>query len=297
MDADRWLRTLLDFEPDTYLTLERLTGPLGLDPAGPHRWGGSVFDLQTILTSVSITFDPFREDGPDPEIEMYRLGVRMPYAYVAAIMRDQLGEAEQVEVEGQSALRWGAWDVRANDDEVILDWTNRGPQEPDAPFDAAARDQFIAHLPHALAAAVTATDLKTATAPPPGSGIARRAQAAQVRLADASLIDATAPRVTLKLDPPLIAPDLARTWGIARPMAVSGDVHQQSWAMRIGGAEQGNQISTFDPQPGPWTLRMHLAARPQGPIPALSAGPSPAYDIFERGGQITAIEISPADPR
>ena len=91
------------------------------------------------------------------------------------------------------------------------------------------------------------------------------------------------------------ARELASLWGIGRPVAVSGDVHQQSWWLMAGGDaipdEYGPRIAASDLRAGRWRLRARLSARPEGPLPGVAAGASPAYDVTERGGDVVELEI------
>ena len=45
---------------------------------------------------------------------------------------------------------------------------------------------------------------------------------------------------------------------------------------------------------GCWAVRPRRTARPAGPLPALVAGASPAYELAERGGRVGRIEVSRA---
>lgn len=78
-------------------------------------------------------------------------------------------------------------------------------------------------------------------------------------------------------------------------MAVSGDVHQQSWSLMVGGDpipdSYGPRIAASDLLVGRWRVRARLSARPEGPLPGVVAGASPAYDVTERGGEVVELEI------
>jgi hypothetical protein len=263
---EEWLRALVESEPRSFQVLEELTGQLNADVEGTERFGVSRFDLPGALDSASITFDPFRGPGRDPEIELYRLCVRLPLERALAVLAASKGPPTPDEIEGEPAHRFGHFTIRPLDNEVLLDWTRQGPTTY-APFNAGVRTEFLARLPAALAEATTAQALRRTTDPPPGAGITRRAQAQGTQ---------AAPYVTLTLDPPADAPELCESWGI-EPVAFSPDVHQHSW-----------QLPALDA--GRWTLRARLEERPPGPLPERTIGPSPAYDVVE--GAVTTLDIS-----
>ncbi|MDX6373542.1 MAG: hypothetical protein QOD98_2530 [Nocardioidaceae bacterium] len=101
---------------------------------------------------------------------------------------------------------------------------------------------------------------------------------------------------TLLLDPPYDARQLAAAWRVQRPLAVSTDVMQRSWYLFERGADLPDEYATRaagDPvRAGDKTLRAQFTARPDGPLPELVVGPSPAYDVTEVGGWIDRIELS-----
>lgn len=100
--------------------------------------------------------------------------------------------------------------------------------------------------------------------------------------------------------PPTDAVLVARALGIDRPVAVSGDVHQTAWAVRTASAppqldEHGHlRVATQAPRIGVWDVRIVLAGRPAGPLPAVMSGASPAYDLTESAAMVTAVEIAKA---
>jgi len=180
-------------------------------------------------------------------------------------------------------------------------WLNSLASRAAASYDPALREWFVAVLPTALHHAHDAAALRAAVDAPPGAGTALSAWNHSVRLPDASLADADAPQAILTLDPPFDARRLAALWQVARPIAVSGDVEQRRWELRTGGAEfdaPGGlaQIEAHGLRFGRWKLRALLSGRPAGDLPGLHAGPAPAYEIGERGGEIVEIAIQPADP-
>lgn len=101
----------------------------------------------------------------------------------------------------------------------------------------------------------------------------------------------------LLLDPPFDVRVLAVHWGVTRPIAVSTDPMQRSWYLFQRGADlpddhQKRVAAEPVAAAGGKTLRARLTGRPDGPLPDLVAGPSPAYDVTEVGGLVDQIEIS-----
>lgn len=162
-------------------------------------------------------------------------------------------------------------------------------------MDTDARWRFIADLPNRLASAIDASDLDAATRSPDGLGIARTAWNDGLYIGTI-LVPTTIPVFTLGLDPPIDARGLCEAWGIARPVAVSGDVHQSRWSVLMAGDElpdpYARRISARPLTAGRWDVNINLTARPAGDLPDVVCGASPAYDIVERGGAVRAIEVS-----
>ena len=167
-------------------------------------------------------------------------------------------------------------------------------------MDAMARLQHLADLPGRLAAAVGARELVEATRPPDGLGITQALEPADVWVGSDRL-PSPIPRVVLDVDPPIDARALCEAWGIARPVAVSGDVHQRRWQVLLAGEDLGDpyqrRIAARTFATGRWDVHLHLAARPSGDLPRVVAGASPAYDVLERAGQIRRLEVSPSAHR
>ncbi len=167
-------------------------------------------------------------------------------------------------------------------------------------MDAPARLQYLADLPARLAAAVGAGELIEATRPPEVLGITRALEPADVWVG-ADRLPAPIPRVVLDIDPPIDARALCQAWGIARPVAVSSDVHQRRWQIFVAGEDLPDpyqrRIATRTFASGRWDIHLHLATRPSGDLPGEVAGASPAYDVLERGGEIRRIEVSPSARR
>ena len=101
----------------------------------------------------------------------------------------------------------------------------------------------------------------------------------------------------LQLDPPADARALCAAWAIARPVAVSPDVHQHTWQILVAGEELADpyarRIAAEPIRAGRWDVMPYLAARPGGELPGVVSGASPAYDVRERGGAVGSIEIAP----
>ncbi len=162
-------------------------------------------------------------------------------------------------------------------------------------MDTDARWRLIADLPNRLASAIDASDLDAATRSPDGLGVVRTASNDGLYIGT-MLTPSTIPHVTLGFDPPIDARGLCEAWGIVRPVAVSGDVHQSRWSVLIAGDELADpyarRISARPLTAGRWDVNIRLTARPAGGLPNVVCGASPAYDIVERGGAVRAIEVS-----
>jgi hypothetical protein len=101
----------------------------------------------------------------------------------------------------------------------------------------------------------------------------------------------------LLLDPPYDARALAAAWGVTQPIAVSTDVRQRSWYLFQRGADLPDEYAkrvAAEPvtAAGGKTVRARLTGRPDGPLPDLVSGASPAYDLQEVGGLVDVIEVS-----
>ncbi len=85
-------------------------------------------------------------------------------------------------------------------------------------------------------------------------------------------------------------------WGWTQVYAVSGDVHQTTFEIRQRtGALSKDRIATIDPHGGRWAMRVTLTKRPEGPLPKLVAGASPAYDLPGYASSFDRIEIVPRE--
>lgn len=97
---------------------------------------------------------------------------------------------------------------------------------------------------------------------------------------------------------PIDAAVLAREFGWTRPYAISGDVHQRSWEIEIFVTDltdpYNRRISTAQPRVGPWLVRASLVGRPEGPVPALVSGASPAYDLTRYAAKVSRVGFTKA---
>ncbi len=102
-------------------------------------------------------------------------------------------------------------------------------------------------------------------------------------------------REGFRLEQPFDARRLAELWGMARPIAVSTDVHQRSWWLFARGRDledpYAHRVAAEPVVAGALTLHARLTGRPPGPLPDLVAGASPAYDVLEVGGLIDLVEV------
>jgi hypothetical protein len=281
MDGEDLVRGLASAQPRSWAALCAVIGRLDADLDGADWFHVYRHGLDGPLASASVEFDPFRGPGNDPPLARYLLVVRVAPARAAAALAGVPGFASDADDEG-----------------TVVRWEHREPAGPAVPFDAAVRDAFLAGLPDALAGAASAQELGAVTTPPPGAGVVRGAQPHQVRDADAELVPARAPSVTLTLSPAHDARSLATRWGIDRPVAVSTDAHLETWWMQRAGEvladAYARRLATEHLRAGPWVVRIRLAHRPAGPPPGVVAGASPAYDVLERGGEVAGLEIEPA---
>lgn len=155
----------------------------------------------------------------------------------------------------------------------------------------------LAGLPARLRGAVSAADVIAATSWPGDSGIVNTVGLHLVWVGADRLVSPI-PSIGLGLARSVDARFLCGAWGVPRPVAVSGDVHQTSWEILVGGPEAPDPYQrriTAEPfLVGCWEVRPYLTGRPPGPLPGLVAGASPAYDVAERGGQVAQIEVTRA---
>ncbi|MEO8505523.1 MAG: hypothetical protein ABI609_16630 [Acidobacteriota bacterium] len=99
----------------------------------------------------------------------------------------------------------------------------------------------------------------------------------------------------LTLAAPIPARALVAAMGWKRPYAMSGDVEQTSWSLALWTGDlddrYGPKIAVHAPHVGKWAVEPQLEKRPDGELPKLSAGPSPAYDLNSYEGRVVALEI------
>jgi hypothetical protein len=96
--------------------------------------------------------------------------------------------------------------------------------------------------------------------------------------------------------PPIDAKKLAKLLRIKGELfIVSGDVHQRSWELRVGGGRvpdpHNQRIATDMPTFGSWKLDIGISERPGGPLPKLVAGASPAYPLAGRTALVTRMRF------
>jgi hypothetical protein len=100
---------------------------------------------------------------------------------------------------------------------------------------------------------------------------------------------------TITFATPIPAQACCEALGWDRPYALSGDVHQTRWQIQLWVSDladpYGPRIHTRAPQLGAWALITQLTSRPQGELPAVSAGASPAYDLHVYAANIESIEV------
>lgn len=101
---------------------------------------------------------------------------------------------------------------------------------------------------------------------------------------------------TVELAAPVDATALARRFGWQGPYAVSGDVMQRDFSIRLYTREladpHGRRIATEAPRFGVYRVDARLLERPHGPLPGVSAGASPAYDLTTYAAQVQRIAFT-----
>jgi hypothetical protein len=160
--------------------------------------------------------------------------------------------------------------------------------------DEGRRRVFLAKLPALVTRALGGHELR-AVFPDVIPGATLGVDADGLRVGDRFLPSAL-PRITVQLDPAVDVRWLSEAWSIDAPVGVSGDVHQQRWHLRVAGAElpdpYGHRIASHPPTAGRWDLDALLTGRPVGPLPNVSSGASPAYDLRTTGGSVASITVS-----
>ena len=94
---------------------------------------------------------------------------------------------------------------------------------------------------------------------------------------------------------PVAAAPFCEAMGWQRPYALSTDVHQTRWTIQLWMTDLDDayrpRIHTRYPTVGHWAVIPQLTGRPQGTLPALHAGASPAYDLQTYTADIAVIEV------
>lgn len=105
--------------------------------------------------------------------------------------------------------------------------------------------------------------------------------------------------VTLSFSAPIPAGTLCTAMAWTRPYAVSGDVSQRRWHIRLWASDladpYGPRIHTVLPTIGVWSISAWLTDRPAGELPGVAAGASPAYDLTTYPAEVAALELRHAD--
>jgi len=100
---------------------------------------------------------------------------------------------------------------------------------------------------------------------------------------------------TLRLGKPLPARSVIAALDLARPYAVSGDVHQESWEIGLWTVDiddrYGPKIGTHAPHLGAWAVDVELVDRPQAELPTITAGAAPAYDLTALDAEVAEFRI------
>jgi hypothetical protein len=319
VDAESLLRRFIAERPRTLRAFEALAGSLDADVRGGDRFhvhrpryvsGVESQPFSTALQAAGLEFDKFRDDSDDPAVSLYRLTFRLPYARAIAIATELLGAPTRKPVDGIDFDWFGDISMRDHGD-TIVDWApipdaddedeDEDDDDRDHDHDPAVRRDYLASLPGRLSRITLASELRVACTPPPAAGI-RVSASSHTVWRGTERVPARAPRVQLGFAAPLFdARELARMWGIDRPIAVSGDVHQSSWSLVYAGEEipdpYGKRIASYPIIAGPWVIEIDLDDRPDGPLPGVSCGASPAYDLRERDAKVAGLQIMLRDPK
>lgn len=166
-----------------------------------------------------------------------------------------------------------------------------GNREPTAPVEdemhaiAASVEELLAALPEQLAGLSDMDALERWCA---GARLVPG-------VADAQRNQGTAKLAIVELAEPVPAARVIELLALGKPRGVSGDVHQRSWSIHLETATledpYGPRIATQPPRYGSWEVAAYLDDRPRGPLPEVSAGASPAYDLEKTTATVTHLEI------
>lgn len=163
---------------------------------------------------------------------------------------------------------------------IILVTVVSVPAEPAPPTHAVKDDlgAWVAELPSRLAAAMNTTDLHNVVVKHPEGAI---------------LLEGVVTTITIKSR---TAAWLAESWHLRRPYVVSTTVHQTQWIVALWQEDLKDpytkRIALTPITFGVWVVRPIVSERPQGKLPGVVAGASPAYDLESYSSNVVALEIS-----
>jgi hypothetical protein len=104
-------------------------------------------------------------------------------------------------------------------------------------------------------------------------------------------------RLDVAVTAAVTAEQFARWLLLDEAYLVSSDAHQASWAIqvKVGDLDDPYQtrIHVTRPVVGPWELLIRVDGRPDGPLPRIVAGASPAYPVAGSGVLVTNVTFSP----
>jgi hypothetical protein len=94
---------------------------------------------------------------------------------------------------------------------------------------------------------------------------------------------------------PISTQEFCQAMGWSRPYAIAVDVHQQSWRLVLWKEDlpspYGPRIVTNSPRLGKWLVDVELQDRPEGQLPNLSSGASPAYDLWTYRAEVAGVRV------
>jgi hypothetical protein len=107
--------------------------------------------------------------------------------------------------------------------------------------------------------------------------------------------DAGASRIAVELATEHDAAHVAAMLGWTDVHVISGDVHQHNWHLVVRTEDlpdpHGRRIATKTPSFGGWALEIAATARPEGPLPGISAGASPGYPLGRYTAKVQRLSI------
>lgn len=113
------------------------------------------------------------------------------------------------------------------------------------------------------------------------------------QIASCSVVDDRSVDITLK--DPCSARTFCKIIGWNSPYLVSPDVHQTTWEIQVPrdplGKVEDHKVATTYPKVGSWSIRAAVKSRPDGELPELTAGASPAYSLAIYDSGITHIRL------